>query len=137
METTGLEAEWHTLQDHCEHHERNALAIKLGAVALTIVSPALGWGAIAIGLLLMVLWLQEGILRTSQARLADRLLRIEQQLVDGGADARAAPRLYTDWQANRRGTAGLLAEYASHAARPTVAYPYVVLIVLTGVFAAL
>lgn len=135
METTGLEAEWHTLQDHCERYERSALAIKLGAVALTVVSPALGWGAIAIGLLLMVLWLQEGILRTSQARLADRLLRIEQQLAGGGADVRAAPRLHTEWRASRRGTVGLLAEYASHAARPTVAYPYAVLIVLTGVLA--
>jgi len=78
-----------------------------------------------------VLWLQEGILRTSQARLADRLLRIERQVADGGGNA--APHLYIEWESGRRGVIGLLAEYAAHAARPTVAYPYVVLIVLSGV----
>ena len=131
MDTTGLQGEWHTLQNNCEKYERHALTIKLTAVALTVVAPAFAWTWLATGALLLVLWLQEGILRTSQARLADRLLRIERQLADGGGNA--APHLHIEWESGRRGAIGLLAEYAAHAARPTVAYPYVVLIVLSGV----
>lgn len=133
MDTTGLQGEWHTLQGNCEQYERHALTIKLAAVAITVAAPAFGWTWLATGALLLVLWLQEGIFRTSQARLADRLLRIERQLADGGGNA--APRLHIEWESGRRGTVGLLAEYAVHAARPTVAYPYVVLIVLSGVVA--
>ena len=37
-------------------------------------------------------------------------------------------QLHTQWLAARPGAAGLLRDYISNALRPTVAYPYVVLI---------
>ena len=113
--------EWVTLQQDHERYEASALVIKLAAVVLATLGIALSWPALALLLPLPVLWLQEGILRTSQARLGARLLRIE----SGGSDAF---RLHSEWQASRPGISGLLAEYIGHSLRPTVAFPYVVLL---------
>jgi len=38
--------------------------------------------------------------------------------------------LHTDWQARRPGTAGLIKEYLAQSLRPTVAFPYPVLLVI-------
>lgn len=116
--------EWVTLQQDHERYEASALLIKLVAVVLAALGIALAWPGLALILPLPILWLQEGILRTSQARLGARLLRIEA----GGSDAF---RLHSEWQASRPGTSGLLAEYIGHSLRPTVAFPYVVLLVVT------
>ncbi len=116
--------EWIALQQDHERYEASALLIKLVAVVLATLGIALSWPALALILPLPILWLQEGILRTSQARLGARLLRIE----SGGSDAF---RLHTEWQASRPGIAGLLAEYLGHSLRPTVAFPYVVLLVVS------
>ena len=114
---------WLALQAQFERYEHGALGLKLAAVALctlSLVTASFG-GALPHGLtaaLLAVLWVQEGIYRTYQARLGQHLLRVEQE----GADA--AFTLHSAWQKNRPGTLGLLAEYAVSALRPTVAFPY-------------
>lgn len=113
--------EWVTLQQDHERYEASALVIKLVAVVLSTIGIALSWPVLALILPLPTLWLQEGILRTSQARLGARLLRIE----SGRSDAF---RLHSEWQAGRPGIPGLLAEYIGHALRPTVAFPYAVLL---------
>jgi hypothetical protein len=126
--TPSLGQEWVTLQNNYEQYERTALLIKL----MASVFAAIGWFAhetmVAIALI-AVLWLQEGIFKTYQSRLGVRLIRIEALLKQ--PDAGAAPfQLHTEWAAGRQGVAGLLAEYAASAARPTVAFPYAVLLLL-------
>jgi len=101
--------------------------VKLVAVVLATLGIALSWPALAAILPLPVLWLQEGILRTSQARLAARLLQIE----SGASDPW---RLHTEWQAGRSGVVGLLTEYVGNSLRPTVAFPYVVLLAIDVIF---
>jgi len=76
----------------------------------------------------LVLWLQEGIWRTVQARTAERLLTIEKILEQ--QDPSSGMQFYSNWQANRPGTAGLIKEYLLNAMRPTVAYPYVILLAI-------
>ncbi len=130
----GLGKEWRTLQDNHEQYERMALAVKLLGVTLCFVTFAVPVDVLLSCAVLMVLWLQEAILRTSQARLGERLLRIEALLQQSdavsGAGATGAYGLHLNWQATRPGTLGLLAEYLSHAQRPTVAFPYVALLLL-------
>lgn len=125
---TGLQQEWNTLQNNIERYEHSALWLKLAAVALTLSSGSLSpWLTPA---LLLILWLMEGIFRTSQARLGERIVLIEPLIAAGEADTGKACQLHSQWLAQRPGTFGLLLEYARSALRPTVAFPYPLLLVL-------
>ncbi|MFO1320821.1 MAG: hypothetical protein U1F52_14490 [Burkholderiales bacterium] len=136
MTHDGLRREWQILQGNSERYETGALAIKLVAVALVVACFAVNAPMVLTLALLAVLWLQEGIFRTSQSRLADRLLRIEAKL-DAGGDEQDAFRLHLEWHASRPGMAGLIAEYLANAMRPTVAYPYPLLMIVVALGAAL
>jgi hypothetical protein len=133
-DTGSLGQEWIALQSQHEQYERSSLLVKLFAVLLWAIGFALALHELLIGFLLLVLWLQEGILRTSQARLGARLLRLERALRD--ADGQAF-QLHSEWLASRQGFLGLLFEYAGHAIRPTVAYPYAPLLLLMGLLVML
>ncbi|MBT9492447.1 MAG: hypothetical protein IV107_08865 [Paucibacter sp.] len=125
-----LQAEWLALQANHEQYERAALGVKLLAVALCAVA----FGARWLWVLMLVLWLQEAIFKTFQARLGARLLRIEALLREADARPAQAMQLHSDWLTARpRGTA-LLGEYARSALRPTVAFPYPLLVLLTLFF---
>ena len=125
MQAQPLHAEWLALQNQHERHELAALVIKLSAVL------AMGAGADWLSALLLVLWLQEAILKTFQARLGTRLLRVEQMLRTGLPEAGGAMQLHSQWLAERPRGLGLLREYALSACRPTVAFPYPVLLGLS------
>jgi hypothetical protein len=124
-----LRSEWTTLQDNYEQYEKGGLIIKLLAVVLCAAGFALALNILMIVFMLLVLWLQEGIFRTSQARLGARIVRIEQGLLAGEG---VAFQLHSEWLASRPGTFGLLAEYACSALRPTVAFPHVALLALSA-----
>jgi hypothetical protein len=125
--TATLSQEWTTLQNNYEQAERSALLVKLAAVTLYVGGYALGVPYELIGGTALLLWIQESLCRTSQARLGERIVRVE-ALVKNAAPAASACQLHTEWLASRQGSVGLLAEYASHALRPTVAFPYAVLV---------
>lgn len=121
-----LGQEWVTLQNNHEHYERGALALKVVTVVFAFALLAVNLPAMVVALVVAALWLQEGIYRTSQSRLGQRLLVLEKLIKK---DERGVPfQLHSDWQAARPGIGGLLREYLGNALRPTVAYPYVVLI---------
>lgn len=129
-DTSALGREWVTLQNNFEQYEKGGLLIKLLAVVLCAAGFALALHEVLLGTLLLVLWLQEGIYRTSQARLGVRILRIEHKLKNVEAMEGAGFQLHSEWQAGRPGTFGLLAEYGANALRPTVAFPYAVLLLM-------
>jgi hypothetical protein len=122
--------EWTALHRDVEAYERSALWIKLAAVALSVVALALSFDTVLTLLLIAVLWLQEAIVRTGQARLTTRLLRIEAGVRAGSGNDGLAFQLYSDWTENRPGSLGLVGEYLINAIRPTVAFPHVVLMAL-------
>lgn len=125
--SNGLQQEWSTLQNNIEGYEHSALWLKLAGLAVVLMPQSLPLQ----GALLLILWLQEGIFRTSQARLGERIVRIEQLLAAGETETGKACQLHSQWLAQRPGTIGLLLEYARSALRPTVAFPYPLLLVLT------
>jgi hypothetical protein len=124
--------EWTTLQKQHEAYERSALLVKLLAVVLVAVGSWLTPTAPAVvAVLVLLLWAQEAIMKTWQARLGARLLVVEAAL-GGQTSNEARPfQLHTQWQAARAGTVGMLLEYAKSALWPTVAFPYAVLLVLS------
>ncbi len=125
-----LAQEWTTLQNNHEAHERSALLIKLVAVVLSALAWVLGLDPVVLCALLLILWFQEAVLKTWQNRLAARLIGIEALFKRSPQGGGVPFQLHTQWLAQRPGLVGLLAEYARSAGRPTVAFPYVVLVVL-------
>jgi hypothetical protein len=125
-----LAQEWTSLQNNHEAHERSALAVKLAAVLLSGGAWLLGLDPVVLCALLLILWFQEAILKTWQARLAARLIGIEAVFKRGPQSGDEPFQLHSQWLAQRPGLAGLLLEYARSASRPTVAFPYAVLLIL-------
>ena len=121
-----LREEWQTLHQDYERYDRYSLLIKLVAMLSSLIVIGLTihlWIAI---LFILVLWLQEGIWRTVQGRTSERLLALEQLIKRD--ERKSAMQFYSDWEATRHGTIGLIKEYMRNALRPTVAYPYTVLL---------
>lgn len=121
----ALQQEWLALQGQHERYEALALAVKLGGFAGVVAVPD---PRLALPLLAL-LWLQEGVLKTFQGRLGDRLLAIEPGLKDGACVA--AMQLHSDWLARRPRGLGLVAQYLKSALRPTVALPYPLLMAVS------
>mgnify|MGYP006196226355 CR=1 FL=1 len=127
-----LQTEWATLQQDHERHERCAVGIKIAAVALTAGAALFGYPFELAAPLIAIVWVIEAMLRTVQGRLGQRLLKVETLIADGASEY-AACQLHTEWQATRPGAVGLLMEYATSALKPTVAFPYPLLIILSFV----
>ncbi len=129
-EKQALGQEWLTLQNNYEQYEKTGLLVKLGSMALFVLALGLGVNTVLTALLIVLLWLQEAIFRTFQARLGERILRIESLIKRGLQTEGMAFQLHSEWQASRKDTAGLLMEYFNSALRPTVAFPYPVLLLI-------
>ena len=127
--SSPLHHEWTALQQDHERHERCAIGIKLAAVVLAVICTLYAFPIELAAPLAGVVWVTEAMLRTVQARLGARLLKIEAMIADGDSP-HAAFRLHLEWQASRPGAAGLLAEYAQAALKPTVAFPHAVLLMM-------
>lgn len=129
MEKKNYEAEWCLLQNQFESYEKHSLYIKLSSIVLVFLSVAFGVSPTFIFLLLLVLWLQDAIWKTFQSRLEPRLLKIEKSIKE---DIPACEfQFNSDYQLLETGGLSKVLEYAKQAARPTIAFPYVALLVIT------
>lgn len=122
-----LHLEWQTLQQNHEQHERNALLVKLTCMALSLLGIAVPMPWLWLAVCIALFWVQEGIIKTYQTRLADRLLRVEALLRQAQLEPMAM-QLHTEWAERRPSGAALIAGYLLSACRPTVAFPYVPLL---------
>lgn len=122
-----LGSEWIALQHSHEAHERNAVWLKLVAIFAWASGLVIGAEPDLLAAVLILIWILEAQLHTFKARIATRLLRIEAALRAATHEAHAF-QLHSEWLAGRPGTLGLLAEYGRCGSRPTVAFPYVVLL---------
>jgi hypothetical protein len=129
----SLAQEWTTLQNNVEQYERSALLIKGASLLVSLTGAVLALDAFLMAAVVAVCWLQEGVWRTFQSRLGQRILRLESLLAQAQTQSQhldapvegVAFQLHSEWLAARRGGAALLQEYALSALRPTVAYPHV------------
>jgi hypothetical protein len=135
MQTSDLANEWSLLQNQYDSYEKYSLLIKLGGIGLLSIAFFMHHLNFSILILLLILWLQDAIWKTFQARIEGRLLQLEGYLSDDQnldrTDGRAYQfnRLYLE---TRPGTIELINEYVHQAVRPTVAYPHVILILALG-----
>ncbi len=128
MENNGYQSEWCVLQNQYDSYEKHSLYIKLASIAVfatAVVTQSIGLSIVAI---LLVLWLQDAIWKTFQSRIEPRLLQLEQYIAD---ELRApAFQFNREYQKNRRGMVGLIAEYLKQSVRPTIAFPHAVLLLI-------
>ena len=125
---TLLVKEWQSLHKSHEVYEQYALIIKLFSVATTLFSLAFYHENPIIILVLAILWLQEGIWKTYQARNCFRIELIERALIE---DNLTAFQFYSQWANNRPSAMGLIVEYIKNSLKPTVIFPYIPLIFIT------
>ncbi len=122
---TLLVKEWQSLHVSHEQYEQYSLIIKLFSVALTLFSLAFYQVGLVTVLLLGILWLQEGIWKTYQARTCNRIELIEQALKNKNL---VAFQFYSQFAEQRPSAVGLIKEYITNSLKPTVIFPYVPLI---------
>ena len=135
-----FENEWAILHADIEKYERFSLVIKLVSVLACVLCVGyliVAWLSVA---LIIVLWLQDGIWKTFQKRMETRIFFVEKMLeqyqneqaeADG---SNTAFQFYSQWNDKRQDVIGLIKEYLSNSAKPTVAYPYAVLVSLMIIF---
>lgn len=133
-EHTAWALEWRTLQADHERYEFAALAIKLLAFTTFLLGVAWSVAPALLAVLQALLWLQEAILKTFQARLGERLLQVEAALAGQGSGGAGPMQLHSDWNARRSGLPGLVAEYLRSARRPTVAFPHALLLLAVAIW---
>jgi hypothetical protein len=126
--------EWSIIHGDIEKYERFSLIIKLFSVLISALSMAYISNIWFTESLILVLWLQDGIWKTFQKRLETRIVFIEEHLQEKANKSSMAFQLYSQWEDKRQGVVGLIKEYIFNSAKPTVAYPYVILVSLMLVF---
>ncbi|MBX9901609.1 MAG: hypothetical protein K2Y28_12575 [Burkholderiaceae bacterium] len=139
-----LREEWQILQTQFSRDDLVCLAIKLVCTLVFATLLIFSLHGLIGAFFVAVFWVMESMARTTQARIAERLLAIEASLALTTQDPSAlsgaqhqAFYLHTAWSHSRLGVLGLLKEYASNAMRPTVAFPYVALAAFSFLLLAL
>ena len=133
MTKADLSNEWMLLQNQYDSYEKYSLMIKLVAMVVFYfahISEKIGWIVL---ILLAVFWLQDAIWKTFQSRIELRLLAVEEALSGSHKEdinSVVAYQFNTDFLSKRPSQIGLIKEYFMQALRPTVAFPYCVLIAL-------
>lgn len=118
-------AEWLLVQQSYDKQEQQALWLKVITILVWL------WllkNAAALELQLGIIglfWLHEAILKTWQQRAADRLLQLEQAILQAQD---IGCQWHSQWQYQRQSPLQLILGYARQALKPTVAITYLALI---------
>ena len=137
MATTHLASEWSLLQNQFDSYEKHSLFIKLSNISVLAAAYFTNHLSVFVLLLLLILWLQDAIWKTFQARIDVRLIQLEGYLSNEHALENRdgiAFQFNSLYAQNRPGSVGLLKEYLRQSLRPTVAFPHIVLIAILGFY---
>ena len=133
MPSSHLASEWSLLQNQFDSYEKHSLLIKLSSVGVLAAAYFTNHLSVFVLLLLLILWLQDAIWKTFQARIDARLLQLEDYLSNENALENRdgiAFQFNSLYAQNRPGSVGLLKEYLRQSLRPTVAFPHIVLVAI-------
>jgi predicted PurR-regulated permease PerM len=130
IKMTDLQNEWTIIHGDIERYERFSLLIKLVAVLICVLGIIFHLNFWLALIFILILWLQDGIWTTFQKRLESRVLFIEKNMQKESAGLDQSFQLYSQWNENRAGITSVIREYILNSAKPTVAYPYSVLLAL-------
>ena len=128
MNMKELGTEWCLLQNQFDSYEKHSLYIKLLSIVVLLIAEVTGQINGYIVLILLVLWLQDGIWKTFQSRTEIRLLQIEKYIAEKSEEN--AFQFNTAYDEASLNGLSLVGEYARQSIRPTVAFPHVALILI-------
>lgn len=129
MSRDDLKLEWQTLQREYDDYEKHALYIKISVLFILIFGVGLNIANEILLQIVIVTWVMEAIWKTYQARVECRLLRIEEWFIK--EEHKLGVFQYnSEFKKGRGSLSGLLLEYLRSALRPTVAFPYPVLLLI-------
>ncbi len=134
MPSSALASEWVVLQNQFDSYEKCSLLVKVVSIVLLAAAVLLDALSLYILLLLLILWLQDAIWKTFQSRIESRLLVLEEHLADEGlaeSHQKKAYQFNRQFLNNRPGSIVLILEYTRQALKPTVAFPHVLLVLIT------
>jgi hypothetical protein len=126
-----LENEWQLLQNQYDSYEKYSLIIKLLSISLFTVFSVFSEISYQSLLVILLLWLQDSIWKNFQSRIETRLITLENLLTLATENNEKAMQFHTEFQQNRASTFKLLKEYGRQALKPTVAYPHLILFVIS------
>jgi len=134
MQASAAATEWSLLQNQFDSYEKYSLLIKLVGVLVLSATVLVDKPGPSVAGILVVLWMQDAIWKTFQARIESRLLELESVLTDDNAPCSATRgsiyQFNTAFLENRPRGVALLREYLLQAARPTVAFAHVALLAI-------
>ncbi|WP_448548374.1 hypothetical protein [Thalassotalea fusca] len=128
MQQNFLSSEWQILQKQSDQFETWSLILRLVAIVLLFTSllTQVPW---LCGLVFLLLWLQDAIWKTFQARTENRLIEIERAIAD---DLPLTPYQFNyPFSIQPRSSVILIGEYLKQALRPTNALLHMLVI---GIF---
>ncbi|GAB2692142.1 hypothetical protein Q4574_18205 [Aliiglaciecola sp. 3_MG-2023] len=135
MTPNALHQEWTTLQYQYDSYEKFSLLIKVfsGVIcSFLVLHVQLDF---IIPLLCGVFWMLDGIWKTFQGRISDRLLIVEKGLLNPIQDD--GMQYNSLWEVNRPSSTKLAASYLTNALTPTVLAPHLMLIFIASMGAYL
>ena len=88
-----------------------------------------GFIGITIIFILLVLWGQDAIWKTFQSRIEPRLFQIEKSISTDCSES--ACQFNTEYNKGSLGGLALIIEYSRQSIRPTIAFPHIVLIIIS------
>lgn len=128
MKKNEFVTEWCLLQNQFDSYEKHSLYIKLVSILVLLAAEISGVIGISIAFLLIVLWIQDAIWKTFQARIEPRLFQIEKYLSDESNESTC--QFNSEYNKVRLSGLALIFEYACQSIRPTVAFPHIILILI-------
>jgi hypothetical protein len=128
MENNEFKSEWCLLQNQFDSYEKHSLYIKLVSVVVLLASIISGVTSFYSVPILFALWLQDAIWKTFQSRIEVRLLEIEKNILIESTERTF--QFNSEFHKVRLSGVSLVNEYVRQSIRPTVAYPYIILILI-------
>ena len=128
MKIKEFKTEWCLLQNQFDSYEKHSLYIKLLSIIVLLMAEISGLINITVVFLLMALWLQDSIWKTFQSRIETRMLKIEEYILN--ESEKSAFQFNSEFYKARLSGLSLISEYIRQSIRPTVAFPYIVLILI-------
>jgi hypothetical protein len=124
-----LMTEWCLLQNQFDSYEKHSLYIKLVSILVLLSAEISGFMGISLIFILFVLWGQDAIWKTFQSRIEPRLFQIEKSLSTNSNES--ACQFNSEYNKVSLSSLALIMEYARQSVRPTIAFPHVVLIIIS------
>lgn len=131
IKNEDFKTEWCLLQNQFDSYEKHSLYLKIVGIISLVATTLLSLPVFLSALLLLIIWFQDAIWKTFQARIEQRLLQVEDYIASDSDES--AFQFNNEFLRVRATGLSLIGEYIRQSIRPTVAFPHALLILIAFV----